>query len=148
MLIVQCVGVENGDCEYCRSLNLPCEFNLKSRKRPFYRVSEEAYDSLIKLLRRFVSEDELPELTAESISAFLERMDNDGRPTSSSDARGTDGEPSEEASVRQLREEPEMVEPSDHSLFQEELGCMMLDSSGKYRQCPPFRAVCYNTNLA
>ncbi|KAJ5781046.1 hypothetical protein N7457_006206 [Penicillium paradoxum] len=103
-------------------------------KRPFYRVSEEAYDYLIKLLRRFVSEDELPELTVASISTFLDQMDNDGRPQSSSDNRGREAEPSDAGSVLQPREDPpEMIEPAEHSLFQEELGCMMLDSSGKYR---------------
>ncbi|KAJ5463428.1 hypothetical protein N7475_008372 [Penicillium sp. IBT 31633x] len=119
----KCVGVENGDCEYCKSLNVPCEFNLKSRKRPFYRVSEEAYDHLIKLLRRFVSEEELPELTVASISTFLDQMNNDPRPQISSEYPDRDAEHSHTGSHPSPRQDPsEMIEPTEPSLFQEELG--------------------------
>ncbi|KAF4768624.1 hypothetical protein HAV15_002367 [Penicillium sp. str.  len=135
----KCVGVENGDCEYCKSLNVPCEFNLKNRKRPFYRVSEEAYESLIKLLRRFVSEEELPELTVESISGYLEQMNNDPIPHVSPHGSDRDAEPSNAVLAPNSRDDPqehdpqELAMPNDNSLFQEEMGCMTLDSMGKYR---------------
>ncbi|KAJ5817050.1 hypothetical protein N7447_009283 [Penicillium robsamsonii] len=129
----KCVGVENGDCEYCKSLNVPCEFNLKNRKRPFYRVSEEAYDYLIKLLRRFVSEEELPELTVASISGYLEQMNNEPEHVLSED-RDRNADPSDIVSIPNPRGDPqELTVPNDNSIFQEELGCMTLDSSGKYR---------------
>ncbi|KXG52244.1 Transcription factor [Penicillium griseofulvum] len=135
----KCVGVENGDCEYCKSLNVPCEFNLKNRKRPFYRVSEETYDCLVKLLRRFVSEEELPELTVQTISGYLEQMGSDPPSHISPDRRARDAEPSNAVSAPNTQDDPqdhdpqELAVPNDNSLFQEELGCMTLDSMGKYR---------------
>ncbi|KAJ5210153.1 Transcription factor [Penicillium cf. griseofulvum] len=135
----KCVGVENGDCEYCKSLNVPCEFNLKNRKRPFYRVSEETYDCLVKLLRRFVSEEELPELTVQTISAYLEQMRSNPPSQISPDGRDRDVEPSDAVSAPNPQDDPqehdpqELAVPNDNSLFQEELGCMTLDSMGKYR---------------
>ncbi|KAJ5971239.1 uncharacterized protein N7479_001157 [Penicillium vulpinum] len=130
----KCVGVENGDCEYCKSLNLTCELNLKSRKRPFYRVSEESYEYLIKLLRRFVSEEDLPELTVESISCYLEQMNSDPSLHISPDDRGVDTGPIHAVSASNPHDDPqELTVPNDNSLFQEELGCMTLDSLGKYR---------------
>ncbi|KAL4759695.1 Zn(II)2Cys6 transcription factor [Aspergillus foveolatus] len=70
----KCVGLENGTCQYCTQLGLLCQVNLKARKRPFYRISEAAYESSIALLRLFVSEEELPELTVEGIQDVLSKL--------------------------------------------------------------------------
>ncbi|KAJ5511790.1 Vanillyl-alcohol oxidase C-terminal subdomain 2 [Penicillium expansum] len=108
-------------------------------------VSEEAYDSLVKLLRRFVPEEELPELTVESISGYLEQMNNYPASHVLPNGRNRDTDPSDAVLAPNSRDDllehdlqqhnpQELTVPSDDSLFQEELGCMTLDSLGKYRK--------------
>lgn len=75
------VPAETGACQYCRSIGIPCEADPRSRKRPFYRVSGDVYDHSIKLLRRFVPEDALPELTVDNIQALLQKLDSDANYT-------------------------------------------------------------------
>lgn len=95
---------------------------------------------MIKLLRRFVSEEELPELTVESISGYLEQMNNDPIPHVSPHGSDRDAEPSNAVLAPNSRDDPqehdpqELAMPNDNSLFQEEMGCMTLDSMGKYRK--------------
>lgn len=234
------VPAETGACQYCRSLGIPCEADPRSRKRPFYRVSGDVYDHSIKLLRRFVPEDALPELTVDNIQALLQKLDSDanytpatpaptapapppgeseagrghGEPVGSNDAveadqqpllRKPDGErhhtpetpaPTAAAllsgdgagrrngdsrvtsSVTEANTQPELrnleaganhtsktpaapspgddelglvpgdpagssdvMEADEHPLLQEELGCMLLDSMGKYRAFLSYHSV-------
>lgn len=155
--------VESGACKYCRSLKIPCEASVKTRKRPFYRVSGEVYEYSIKLLRRFVPEDELPELTVDNIQGFLQKLDTRSDTSRSTSPR--EGQPRElsleelpprESLPKELppRELPATEIPSEnegtaasaepdltnetmaadeHPVLQEELGCLLLDSMGKYR---------------
>ncbi|RFU27192.1 hypothetical protein B7463_g9148, partial [Scytalidium lignicola] len=106
-------------------------------KRPFYRVSEEVYESSIKLLRRFVSEEELPELTVENIQAALVRLDDGHLIPPSREIPQVFPMESDHSDVDQVlddsNESHEMMERDEHPLLQEELGCMILDSMGKYR---------------
>ncbi|KAJ5254253.1 hypothetical protein N7524_011433 [Penicillium chrysogenum] len=51
------------------------------------------YNYLIKLSPRFVSEDELPELTVESISGYQERMNDDPPAHVSPDGHDRDADP-------------------------------------------------------
>ncbi|KAK2781492.1 hypothetical protein FQN52_001602 [Onygenales sp. PD_12] len=148
----KCVGFETGTCRYCASLGVPCEVNLKNRKRPFYRISEEVFDSSIALLRRFVSEEELPELTVEGIKGVLAKLDNDNGRSKSPIAPPVPVEPlhqphqqghyqhqPEQSHATENRNDgayeqvEEVMEPDEHPILQEELGCMILDSLGKYR---------------
>ncbi|EAA61190.1 hypothetical protein AN7061.2 [Aspergillus nidulans FGSC A4] len=155
--------------KYCTQLGLLCQVNLKARKRPFYRISEAAYESSIALLRRFVSEEELPELTVEGIQGVLSKLDDpandkeriDANPHSHSHSqsptelsaaaaalgsspRSQAGANEGRSSVAAIEEQPESVgaeaeaeegvmEPDEHPALQEERGCMVLDSLGKYR---------------
>ena len=132
---------ESGACHYCRSLNIPCEASVKSRKRPFYRVSGEVYEYSIKLLRRFVPEEELPELTVENIQDLLQKLDGKSETlphhlSPENDVAPEDGSspaPAESASAN------ETMEADEHPVLQEEQGCLLLDSMGKYRMlliCP------------
>lgn len=143
---------ESGACHYCRSLNIPCEASVKSRKRPFYRVSGEVYEYSIKLLRRFVPEEELPELTVENIQDLLRKLDGKSEtlprhPSPENKLPAENGgspAPAESASAN------ETMEADEHPVLQEEQGCLLLDSMGKYRmllaypafrgcpKCPPF----------
>ncbi|KAB5511523.1 fungal-specific transcription factor domain-containing protein [Coniochaeta sp. 2T2.1] len=127
---------KTGACQYCRTLGIPCEADPKSRKRPFYRVSGEVYEYSIKLLRRFVSEDELPELTVENIEALLQKLDNGGStlPNSLPPAPPLPARPTDVGLVRaEQTASNDVMELDEHPLLQEELGCMLLDSKGKYR---------------
>ncbi|KAK3900352.1 fungal-specific transcription factor domain-containing protein [Staphylotrichum tortipilum] len=121
--------VKTGACQYCRTLGIPCEADPRSRKRPFYRVSGEVYEHSIKLLRRFVPEQALPELTVDNIQALLQKLDSSA-PGSSGLIRGPD-------ETQIVHGEPvgsnDVMEPDEHPLLQEELGCLLLDSMGKYR---------------
>lgn len=129
------MGIENGACEYCRSLDAPCEVSLKSRKRPFYKVSEEDYECSIKLLRRFVPEEELPDLTVENITSFLDRLDDGSHPRAKLADKHRDLNSSNSDSTPDSgNDQQQMMEPNEHPLLQEELGCMMLDSLGKYSE--------------
>ncbi len=194
---------ETGACQYCRSLGIPCEADPKSRKRPFYRVSGEVYEHSIKLLRRFVPEEALPELTVEKIQALLGKLDSGASDASATPApsaqltgdeqgpAGSDGidagqqprlrdldsglshasktparpatalppsdnesgsrhsgpaviadqqpqlhpskTPAAEAGLDPPAGSPDVMEADEHPLLQEELGCLLLDSMGKYR---------------
>ncbi|KAJ5827171.1 Fungal specific transcription factor [Penicillium robsamsonii] len=142
----KCVGIENGACQNCAQLGVPCEVNLKTRKRPFYRISEEVHESSIALLRRFVSEEELPELTVEGIQAIHAKLDERNassrsprsvqvqRPTRTNNAEGAGKEPAGD----------EVMEPDEHPILQEALGCMVLDSLGKYRYVGPDSGIRWN----
>ncbi|PGG97438.1 hypothetical protein AJ79_09199 [Helicocarpus griseus UAMH5409] len=161
----KCVGFETGTCQYCASLGVPCEVNLKNRKRPFYRVSEEVYESSIALLRRFVSEEELPELTVDGIKGIITKLDNNNNSSSSSNGllrnpmsplvaveaedsqQEQGGQQQQQQLTKQHKENEEVIngtgihceppeevmEADEHPVLQEELGCMLLDSLGKYR---------------
>ncbi|KAI9367621.1 fungal-specific transcription factor domain-containing protein [Aspergillus egyptiacus] len=155
----KCIGIDTGTCQYCAQLGVPCEVNLKTRKRPFYRISEEVYESSIALLRRFVSEEELPELTVDGIQAVLARLGNESgsvggtstssrspkslgheqqqqqpQPTNSHNDSSHSNTNNDAPSARSLSaEEDQIMEPDEHPALQEELGCMVLDSLGKYR---------------
>ena len=125
-------------CDYCRSSNLPCEAGERSRRRPFYQVSGEVYEYSIKLLRHFVSEEELPELTVERIQDFLQRLDGEGPdalswPLFRFAESPTDGQSPSTHSDAKSDETSETLEADEHPLLQEDLGCMLLDSMGKYR---------------
>ncbi len=204
---------ETGACQYCRTLGIPCEADPKSRKRPFYRVSGEVYEHSIKLLRRFVPEEALPELTVENIQALLGKLDSGASHTSDTpappaplpgDKRGSVGgsdliDAGQQPRLRELDSgsshasktparpatalppgdnepgtshsdpvvindaanqqpllhpsktpaalppgaglgdppagSPDVMEADEHPLLQEELGCLLLDSMGKYRVC-------------
>ncbi|KAJ5818013.1 hypothetical protein N7474_003604 [Penicillium riverlandense] len=139
-------------CETCKakktkySVSALCEVNLKKRKRPFYRISEEVHESSIALLRRFVSEEELPELTVEGIQAIHAKLDERSasprisnsvqvqRLTRSNNAEGPEKKPAE----------GEVMEPDEHPVLQEALGCMVLDSLGKYRYVGPESSIRWN----
>ncbi|KAK3323139.1 fungal-specific transcription factor domain-containing protein [Cercophora scortea] len=146
---------QSGTCQYCMSLGIPCEADPKSRKRPFYRVSGDVYEYSIKLLRRFVPEEELPDLTVENIQSVLQKLEHTGNSngnsnmppgprqhlalTAGSPARHDDGmlhahndTGTHHAPADRARSH-EVMEPDDHPLLQEESGCMLLDSMGKYR---------------
>ncbi|KAL2861189.1 Zn(II)2Cys6 transcription factor [Aspergillus lucknowensis] len=164
----KCVGLESGTCQYCAQLGLSCHVNLRARKRPFYRISEAAYESSIALLRRFVSEEELPELTVEGIQGVLSKLgetagdkdrmdanapvhvDSQSPASLSASAAGPHPSPQSQtnggrrppAPIEEQRdgsgldlgaEEEEVMEPDEHPALQEERGCMVLDSLGKYR---------------
>lgn len=96
---------------------------------------------MIKLPPRFVPEKELPELTVESISGYLERMNNDPPAHVSPYGNDRDADPNDTVSAPNLPDDndpQELTVPNDNSLFQEELGCMTLDSSGKYSKPTPY----------
>ncbi|PKS06130.1 hypothetical protein jhhlp_007447 [Lomentospora prolificans] len=116
-------------------MNLPCESSIKSRKRPFYRVSGEVYDYSIKLLRRFVPEDELPELTVEKIQELLQKLDRAPSTVSTASATIVEPQVEDEETVVPAPTDGihDTMEPDEHPVLQEEQGCLLLDSMGKYR---------------
>ncbi|KAK4041874.1 fungal-specific transcription factor domain-containing protein [Parachaetomium inaequale] len=132
---------KTGACQYCRTLGIPCEADPKSRKRPFYRVSGEVYEHSIKLLRRFVPEESLPELTVDNIQAILRKLDSGANHTPETPAPRAAALPpalppgDDEAGL--VPGDPvgsnDVMEACEHPLLQEELGCLLLDSMGKYR---------------
>ncbi|OQE91194.1 hypothetical protein PENNAL_c0010G07975 [Penicillium nalgiovense] len=65
-------------------------------------TAKEAYDYLIKLPPRFVPEKELPELTVESISGYLERMNNDPPAHVSPYGNDRDADPNDTVSAPNL----------------------------------------------
>ncbi|EXJ72932.1 uncharacterized protein A1O5_04081 [Cladophialophora psammophila CBS 110553] len=109
-------------------------FNPNSRKRPFYRVSSDVFDHSIKLLRRFVSEEELPDLTVENIQRVLANVEMRSNkppvtqtPSTEVERNGVDDTQPAAGEIQ------EVVERDEHPLLQEDLGSMILDSLGKYR---------------
>ncbi|KAK0646755.1 fungal-specific transcription factor domain-containing protein [Cercophora newfieldiana] len=155
---LSCNACKARKTKHCRSLGIPCEADLRSRKRPFYRVSGEVYEYSIKLLRRFVPEEQLPELTVENIQSLLQRLETERGgaenvlpnlpavtlptpvlPTPAlpaAHAHGTTNDaagPAPAPAAAAQGSSHEVMEPDEHPLLQEELGCMLLDSMGKYR---------------
>ncbi|KAF9886734.1 hypothetical protein FE257_011111 [Aspergillus nanangensis] len=131
----RCVGGETGACEYCQSMGIACEVNLRSRKRPFYKVSEEVFDYSIKLLRRFVPEEELPDLTVRNIQEILDRLDR-GPPASVSPINPVGAAPEDEPPCLPAQEvgaSHEEMGAEEHPILREEMGCLVLDSMKKYR---------------
>jgi hypothetical protein len=83
-----------------------------------------------------VPEDELPELTVEKIQALLQKLErspNTLPEASAPAARLPVDNDTSQAPVDPGGNTTEMMEPDEHPLLQEELGCMLLDSMGKYR---------------
>lgn len=118
-------------------MGIPCEVNLRSRKRPFYKVSEEVFDYSIKLLRRFVPEERLPELTVSNIKAVLHQLDHTpSEPLLPSDRVHTVNTEQDDTYGPQPDTEShqEVMEAAEHPLLREEMGCLVLDSLGKYRR--------------
>ncbi|OAL22288.1 hypothetical protein AYO22_07332 [Fonsecaea multimorphosa] len=111
---------------------VPCEFNLNGRKRPFYRVSGDVFDHSIKLLRQFVSEEELPDLTVDNIQKVLTKLEmrSSSRAvveTPSREIESSGADIGVDDTHPAPDETQEVVESDEHPLLQEDLGCMMLD---------------------
>lgn len=108
-------------------------------------MSGEVYEHSIKLLRRFVSEEELPELTVENIEGVLRKLDSGERkivpntPPSTTALPAPSGPAGDADGLVQAGGDAvgggDVMEGDEHPLLQEELGCMLLDSRGKYRKC-------------
>lgn len=100
------------------------------------------YEHSIKLLRRFVSEEELPDLTVENIQDLLHKLDNGSdtaQPSISSNIAVASVASVENEGARppaDADEANETMEADEHPVLQEELGCLLLDSMGKYRPYP------------
>ncbi|KAK3380619.1 hypothetical protein B0T24DRAFT_717964 [Lasiosphaeria ovina] len=156
---------QNGTCHHCGAAGIPCETDLRSRKRPFYRVSGDVYEHSIKLLRRFVPEAELPELTVDNIQGLLRKLESapavsvsasaseavsvaTGVPVAVPDGFGPaldnvdpallpgadpDPDPASVRATAATTTTTEVMGPDEHPLLQEKLGCLLLDSMGKYR---------------
>ncbi|KIX96374.1 uncharacterized protein Z520_07640 [Fonsecaea multimorphosa CBS 102226] len=134
----RCVGRAGESCQYCKTQGVPCEFNLNGRKRPFYRVSGDVFDHSIKLLRQFVSEEELPDLTVDNIQKVLTKLEmrSSSRAvveTPSREIESSGADIGVDDTHPAPDETQEVVESDEHPLLQEDLGCMVLDSLGKYR---------------
>ncbi|KIW29138.1 uncharacterized protein PV07_04974 [Cladophialophora immunda] len=97
-------------------------------------VSGDVFDQSIKLLRHFVSEEELPDLTVENIQKVLTKVKMH---SSDRSVMETPSREIERSGVEYTYPAPdeiqEVVERDEHPLLQEDLGCMVLDSLGKYR---------------
>lgn len=114
------------------------------------------FEHTTKLLRRFVSEEELPDLTIDNIRAVFAKLDGGVplAPTAQSESLALEKRESN-ATAPQSRQQPtnnvpqlprlgsveeepsgpqETMELDEHPLLQEELGCMALDSLHKYRE--------------
>jgi len=98
------------------------------------------FEYSVKLLRRFVSEDELPELTVENIQAVLARLGDSPVPKPETQTPPSPRE-AERHDADSALDDPggnqETMELDEHPLLQEELGCMVLDSLGNYRRLHP-----------
>lgn len=103
---------------------------MRRRRCPFYQVSDELFEYSIKLLRHFVPEEELPELTVENIEHLIQKLDGNNPPTWEFPVDDQSPSPSADAGSDGA---DDTIEADEHPLLQEELGCMMLDSMGKYR---------------
>ena len=117
------------------------------------------FEHTTKLLRRFVSEEELPDLTIDNIRAVFAKLDGGIplAPTAQTELLCLENQESHAGAIQSrhppqpasnaaplqgvgsVEEEPsgpqETVELDEHPLLQEELGCMALDSLHKYREC-------------
>ncbi|KAK0723438.1 hypothetical protein B0T26DRAFT_750709 [Lasiosphaeria miniovina] len=152
---------KNGTCQHCGAADIPCEMDLRSHKRPFYRVSGDVFEYSIKLLRRFVPEAELPELTVDNIQALLRKLESAPAATvwesgsaSAAAAAGTAAAASDSSGPALDNVEPALLpsagpdpdpdpDPDPAGVRatatvpattnQEELSCLLLDSMEKWR---------------
>ena len=125
----------NGKCRHCESVGAICSTSSVPRKRPYYKVSEEEYESSMRLLRHFVPDTEL---NFENVKRMLAQLDghHDAPAVSSSSPicrMPLDEGPKQTESSRHA---PDKVpECDDETIVLENTGPMIIDPSGKYRQC-------------
>lgn len=129
-------------CRYCESAGTVCSTNNAPRKRPFYRVSEEEYNSCMKLLRHFIPDTDFNLETLKRILAQVEDQKPVPPITSTNINRKTTiDRPQLVESRDDVQDKP--PESDDSSISLEDTGCMIIDPSGKYRPCS-----FYNTQLS
>ncbi|EOD44942.1 putative aldehyde dehydrogenase protein [Neofusicoccum parvum UCRNP2] len=131
-------GAMPGPCQYCASINAPCKTDLNRRKkRPYYHVSEEEYRCMTDILRHYLPDLQFNLPSLKALCARLEGLEGaaahelpDGCETPATPADDDDDDEAPAAG----RESPTIQEIQ---ALQEQLGCLMIDSRGNYRRCPP-----------
>ncbi|KAK2810967.1 hypothetical protein FQN50_002559 [Emmonsiellopsis sp. PD_5] len=127
----KCVPTGLGVCRYCASIGQTCGITARPRKRPFYKVSEEEYESCMYLLRHFVPGTELDLPTMRSMIAEIEKGRSEEPPDDNGAANDRPG--GRVVPILPRPPAPELIEADESSLLKEEQGCMLIDSLGKYR---------------
>ncbi|KAK2779788.1 hypothetical protein FQN52_002387 [Onygenales sp. PD_12] len=132
--VMRCVPTGLGVCRYCASIGQTCGITARPRKRPFYKVSEEEYESCMYLLRHFVPGTELDLPTMRAMIAEIEKGRSEEPPDDNAAVNDRPGGRVVPILPRPpAAPAPELIEADESSLLKEEQGCMLVDSLGKYR---------------
>lgn len=106
-----------------------CSTSQRPRKRPFYRVSEEEYESCMRLLRHFVPGSDLD---LQSMKSLIQEIEQKSLIPSGSLRVSHETAPSQIEQDNSAKRNSEENEAEESTLLQEENGCMIIDTLGKY----------------
>ncbi|CAI6329006.1 unnamed protein product [Periconia digitata] len=125
----KCIDPIPGPCRYCARTGSTCQIATPRRKRPYYHVTEEEYQCSMRILEHIFPDRELNLVTLRGIAKDITdgRLVNplSGQPISVKDEPSPEDEGSPEDS-----DNPVLDSVND---LHEPLGCMMQDSTGRFR---------------
>ena len=121
-----------GPCRYCATVNAKCEIARERKQRPYYHVSEDEYQCCMRILRHVFPQHELNLPTMKSIVGEIENgtMIPEAR-AGSSPSKTSVQEDENDDSAAERNDDPTTDEIS---ALHGQLGCLMVDSAGKYRK--------------
>ncbi|KAF2640662.1 aldehyde dehydrogenase-like protein [Massarina eburnea CBS 473.64] len=123
-------GAVPGPCRYCARTGSTCQIATPRRKRPYYHVTEEEYQCSMRILEHIFPDRELNLVTLRAISKDI----TDGKlvnPLSGLPIVGSEeASPDDEDEILEEKAFDAVESVND---LHEPLGCMMKDSTGRYR---------------
>ncbi|KAF2455730.1 hypothetical protein BDY21DRAFT_348480 [Lineolata rhizophorae] len=136
----KCIGPVPGPCQYCASIGVRCEIDMRARKkRPFYHVTEEEYRYMVQILKHQYPGRELNLHTLRELARELDISAADtgeSNPSNPNDGSSTNddlqGSPADDVANDEIR-----------GLY-DGLGSMIVDSRGKYRHIGADSGISFN----
>ena len=145
----KCVNPLPDGCAYCRSQNLRCLLDTGKRKqRPFYKVSEEEYRLMSRILRHQYPERFLDVSDLRMIVTEIETSPDSqhGNPSFSPEAVATSTSNDNSCQVGEAGTDPEsgILHLEEIQELDEDLGHLLLDSAGTFRYMGGESGVAFN----
>ena len=145
----KCVNPLPDGCAYCRSQNLRCLLDTGKRKqRPFYKVSEEEYRLMSRILRhqypeRLLDVNDLRMIVTEIETSPDSQHEN---PSFSPEAVATSTSNDNSYQVEEAGTDPEseILHLEEIQALDEDLGHLLLDSAGTFRYMGGESGVAFN----
>ena len=145
----KCVNPLPDGCDYCKSMKVRCLLDTGKRKqRPFYKVSEEEYRLMSRILRHQYPERYLDVNALRTIVAGIETPlgSQHGVPPLSPETAATSTSDDNTYRVEEAGTDPEsgILHLEEIQALDEDLGHLLLDSAGTFRYMGGESGVAFN----